>query len=154
MIWNKQVYIDGMLPFGLRSAPKIFNAIADAIEWCCVYEGVEYIYHYLDDFAIVGQPESERCGQWLNQLQSVCNDLGVPLAPEKQAGPTTSIEFLGIIIDTVRQEMRLPKDKLERLRRLTAEWHNRKSCIKRDLESLLGILQHACTVITSRRTFI
>ena len=32
MIWNNLVYIDGMLPFGLRSAPKIFNAIADAIE--------------------------------------------------------------------------------------------------------------------------
>jgi len=27
---------------------------------------------------IVGQPESEQCGQWLYQLQSVCNDLGVP----------------------------------------------------------------------------
>ena len=30
--WNDRVYVDPMLPFGLRSAPKIFNAIADALE--------------------------------------------------------------------------------------------------------------------------
>ena len=27
------VYIDAALPFGLRSAPKVFNVVADAIEW-------------------------------------------------------------------------------------------------------------------------
>ena len=27
--WRDQVYIDPMLPFGLRSGPKIFNAVAD-----------------------------------------------------------------------------------------------------------------------------
>ena len=32
MQWYGQVYVDGMLPFGLRSAPKIFNAVADALE--------------------------------------------------------------------------------------------------------------------------
>ena len=29
--WKGIVYIDQVLPFGLRSAPKIFSAIADAI---------------------------------------------------------------------------------------------------------------------------
>ena len=38
MQWNGQVYVDGMLPFGLRSAPKIFNAVADALEWCIAKE--------------------------------------------------------------------------------------------------------------------
>ena len=31
--WEGQVFIDPMLPFGLRSAPKIFNAVADALNW-------------------------------------------------------------------------------------------------------------------------
>ena len=31
--WEDQVYVDPMLPFGLRSAPKIFNAVADALIW-------------------------------------------------------------------------------------------------------------------------
>ena len=32
MIWEGALYIDTALPFGLRSAPKIFTAIADAAE--------------------------------------------------------------------------------------------------------------------------
>ena len=28
--WNGAIYIDKVLPFGLRSAPKIFSAVADA----------------------------------------------------------------------------------------------------------------------------
>ena len=32
MRWNDRVFVDAVLPFGLRSAPKIFNAIADAVE--------------------------------------------------------------------------------------------------------------------------
>ena len=32
MKWEDLVYVDGMLAFGLRSAPKLFNAVADALE--------------------------------------------------------------------------------------------------------------------------
>ena len=34
MRWEGGVYIDTRLPFGLRSAPIIFTAVADALEWC------------------------------------------------------------------------------------------------------------------------
>ena len=46
--------MDDNLPFGLRSAPKLFNALADAVKWCVHAEGVPDVYHYLDDFAVVG----------------------------------------------------------------------------------------------------
>ena len=95
--------------------------MADALEWCIAAAGVEIVYHYLDDFAVLGVPESEECGHNLGLLKSVCNDLGIPLAPEKQAGPSTVIEFLGIVIDTSCQELHLPADKLERLQNLTVD---------------------------------
>ena len=34
MQWSGRIYVDCVLPFGLRSAPKIFNAVADALQWC------------------------------------------------------------------------------------------------------------------------
>jgi len=46
-------------------------------------------------------------------LKKVCSELGIPLAPEEQDGLTPVIVFLGIIIDTIKQEMRLPEDKLQ-----------------------------------------
>ena len=131
-----------MLPFGLRSAPKIFNTVADALEWCISKGGVN---HYLDDFTVLGLPGTEQCAQSLYTLQKICEDLGVPLAPEKHH---TTIEFLE---DT---ELRLPEEKLDRLKDLTTQWKSRKSCSKRELESLLGVLQYACTVIPAGRAFL
>ena len=32
MQWREKFYMDTVLPFGLRSAPKIFSAVADALE--------------------------------------------------------------------------------------------------------------------------
>ena len=54
--WQGQLYVDGMLPFGLRSAPKIFTVVADALESILRRRGVRYMYvdHYLDDFIILG----------------------------------------------------------------------------------------------------
>ena len=40
MCWNGDIFVDAALPFGLRSAPKVFNAIADAMEWMAKEQGV------------------------------------------------------------------------------------------------------------------
>lgn len=154
MRWNDMIYVDGVLPFGLRTAPKVFNAVADAIEWCVTHEGVEFLYHYLDDFAILGPPGSEACQIALLILKRVCAELGIPLAPEKEDGPTTVMKLLGIIINTVAQELRLPEVKLKRLLELLREWETKKTCTRRELESLLGTLQHACKVIRPGRAFM
>ena len=154
MCWKDQIYVDSKLPFGLRSAPKNFTAIADALEWCMTKEGVQAVYYYLDDFIILGPPGSEVCGESLQILHKVCKDLGVPLPPEKQEGPSSVITFLGITIDTNCQELRLPEEKLKRLLDTLAQWEQKKSCTRKELESLIGSLQHACTVIQPGRTFM
>ena len=40
MLWEEQLYVDAALPFGLRSAPKLFNAVADALEWIAKHLGI------------------------------------------------------------------------------------------------------------------
>ena len=65
--------------------------------------GVNIIYHYLNDITLLDPPSSEECDINLQTLKLVCEDLGVPLAAEKQTGPSTCIELLGIIIDSVKQ---------------------------------------------------
>jgi len=47
MQWEGQVYVDTALPFGLRSAPKIFNALADGLEWIAKQHGVKYLWHFI-----------------------------------------------------------------------------------------------------------
>ena len=101
--------MDGMLPFGLRSAPKLFTAIADALEWMVRKSGVTEVTHYRDDFIVVGPPESPSCGRHLAIIQGSCEELGIPLAMEKMEGRTARITFLGIEIDTVAGVLCLPR---------------------------------------------
>ena len=87
MEWQNQLYVGGALPFGLRSVPKIFNTVADALEWILRHRGVKNVYHYLDDFIVLGHPNSTECSQGLAILKHTCEELGLPLAVEKCEGP-------------------------------------------------------------------
>ena len=136
--WEGRLYVDPMLPFGLRSTPKIFNAVADALNWCLQRAGIRFIQHYLDDYIIVAPPEE--CQQAVQTMDAVCAWLGVPMAPHKREGRTTCLVFLGIEIDTVAGELRLPEEKLSHLMSLLQEW------------SL--ILVHACKVVRPGRSFL
>ena len=69
-------------------------------------------------------------------------------------GPSTCITFLGIQIDTEAFELRLPTEKLTRLQELVQSWFGRKACTRRELESLVGHLSHAASVIRPGRTFL
>ena len=59
MRWEGMLFVDTALPFVLRSAPKIFTAVADALEWIVEQEEVCLIMHYLDDFLLVGTPDGQ-----------------------------------------------------------------------------------------------
>ena len=51
MNWRNQFYIDLALPFALRSAPHIFNSVAELVEWILVNNyNVPDVLHYLEDF--------------------------------------------------------------------------------------------------------
>ena len=152
--WRDKLYIDASLPFGLRSAPKIFNAVADALEWISREHGVDNCWHYLDDFIVAGIGQTKECQNSLDTLIRLCEILGVPLAADKIAGPAYILAVLGIEFDTEQLLLRLPPEKLIRLRQMLAEWARKKKCTKRDLKSLVGHLQHAATIIKSGRTFL
>lgn len=154
MLWDGALYVDTALPFGLRSAPKIFNALADTLEWIARQQGVQNLFHYLDDYLVVGNPRSSECSEYLTILLSIFDYLKVPVALEKLEGPTTKITFLGIEVDTEEMILRLPSQKLKDLQELIKSWMSKRSCCKRDLQSLAGKLQHACKVVKPGRTFL
>ncbi len=130
MVWGDSLFIDTALPFGLRSAPKIFCAIADTLEWILFNKGVSTCLHYIDDFFTAGQAGSGDCQQNLESILATCEQLGIPLAQHKIEGPVTVITFLGIEIDTDHMLLRLPTEKLYRLQLLVASWTSRKAATK------------------------
>ena len=154
MVWDEGLYVDAVLPFGLRSAPKVFTALADALEWVIKREGVQKLFHYQDDFLIVGPPASRQCEEDLQKLLVIFDRLHIPVAISKLEGPTERLTFLGIELDTQAMILRLPASKLDELRLLVAQWQGKKFCVKKDLQSLVGKLQQACKVVRSGQTFL
>ena len=99
MMWEGSLFVNSALLFGLRSAPKIFSALADALEWLIRNEGVESVMHYLDDYLLVARTQ-EGCHEALQKLLGIFERLKVPVAPEKLEGPGTKLKFLGIELNT------------------------------------------------------
>ena len=77
-------------------------------------------------------------------LELACLELGLPLKEDKVVGPTTTLEFLGIMIDSDKMEVRLPEDKVVQLGLLSDQ---KPSCRKRDCEQTCTCVQdHSCSL--------
>ena len=111
------------------------------------------VLHILDDFLFIAKSE-EQCRSDLNNFLTMCNYLGVPLAPEKTVGPATVLQFAGITLDSVRQEARLPAEKLPRCRAMLQDFQARRSVRLKELQSLIGLLNFTCLVVVPGRAFL
>ena len=93
--WQDAFFVDTRLPFGSRSLPYIFNALADLLMWILLFvAGIRHCIHYLDDYFSAAATE-DQCKQDMQTMSSTFMELGVPLAPEKITGPTRKITYLG-----------------------------------------------------------
>ena len=59
-----------------------------------------------------------------------------------------------IELDSIELCARLPSDNLTELRGLITTWLGKRTCTRRELESLVGKLQHASAVVRPRRMFL
>ena len=149
MEWEGSIYVDSVLPFGLRSAPKIFSALSDTLEWIFLRNQVQYILHYLDDFFTAGAPLTDQCKRHLASIIAICERLGLPLATDKVEGPSKLLIFLGILLDSHLMQMRL-----QELKTMITLWLDKKVATKRDLLSLIGHLAYASKVVLEGRPFL
>ena len=154
MMWDDHLYVDTALPFGLRSAPKIFDALSSTFEWVLKEKGVSFVRHYLDDFITAGPPGTEECQHNLATMLEACNQLGVPTVEHKCVGPSTQLKWLGILINTDSMELSLPQDKLDRLCSLLDSVAGKKSMPVEKMESLVGHLSHVSVVVRPGRRFM
>ena len=153
--WKGRYYFDKALPFGLGSAPYLFNQLLDALEWLVRnHLNIPSIIHILDHFFIAQPPPWSRCATALCLALTLFEGLNIPLAPNKTFHPTQVLAFVELTLDSVCMEARLPPDKLGNARILLSGWVSKHTCTLRDLQSLIGTLQFACRVISLSRPFM
>ena len=89
-------------------SPCPLHHYATALDWIMANEYGAQLLHYHDNFLLVGLPGKDTCHEAMTRVLLVCDLLGIPVASEKLEGPTATLTFLGIVLNTSEQQLRLP----------------------------------------------
>ena len=154
--WGGKFYYNVVLAFGLRSAPYIFNLFSEALHWIIQHHIPAHIRHYLDDFLLLFDPSfpPSRCSAAVEWVMGLGRELGLVFQDSKTVWPATQIEFLGLELDSVAMEARLPPDKLVFLKSLLQDWSVKRLACLREVQELAGFLQFVSQVIPCSRSFL
>jgi hypothetical protein len=151
--WNLVFYMENFLPFGLRTAPFLFDLFAKALHWMLMHLfGWRILLHYLDDFFAVLLPFTD-ASLYQKEWDLLCGLLGLQ-SNEKKRQSGTRVEFLGIEMDSEAMEARLPSAKLQRARELVAAAAEAKTLSHQSLEVLVGFLSFCAKVVVPGRAFL
>ncbi|XP_053382340.1 uncharacterized protein LOC128549528 [Mercenaria mercenaria] len=80
--------------------------------------------------------------------------MGIPIKAEKTEYPAQVMSFMGLELDSVEMEARLPNDKLYKLRTLLQQYTKRRKVKLVERQSLLGLLNFCCSVVLPGRSFM
>lgn len=153
--FQNKFFFDKCLPMGCSSSCAIFESFSTSLQWIAQTKfQIPFILHVLDDFLFLGPGSTQTCLSSLLSFQNICNELGIPIKHEKTEGPSTVLCFLGIELDTDMFQARLPPDKIDKILLQLHAYKNRKKITLKELQSLIGLLNFACTVVVPGRAFL
>ena len=105
------------------------------------------MFHLLDDFLAVDKPDICTGERTRAVLSLIFNRLQIPLAAHEYVGPTTCLEYLGIILDSEQMLATLHRDKVVRITQSIELMLDKSKFTKHELLQLLGHLKFASRVI-------
>lgn len=110
----EQTFVDHRLCFGLRCGPWSFTLISNFIHDMLEYEYGVSTVNYLDDNIAFGSDVTE-CLAAQSAVIKVIRFLGLHVSWQKVSPPSRVAVYLGIQIDSIKLELSLPKNKIDRI---------------------------------------
>ncbi|XP_063772971.1 uncharacterized protein LOC134909710 isoform X2 [Pseudophryne corroboree] len=149
-----EYFIDKCLPMGCSVSCSFFERFSTFLHWCVESaSGGHGVAHYLDNSCVRVRLMTQGAATCCLASGLFFYHFGVPVAVDKTEGPDSCLSFLGIEIDTVAGECRLPRDKVSKLRETICWFNGSRKVTLRQAQSLLGMLNFACRVIPMGRVF-
>ncbi len=152
IFWQGKFYYDRAMPMGCASSCLTFDIFSTALQWVAQTRfNIVHLIHILDDF-LMAAVSYDQC--FLRNFLSLCEYIGVPIASEKTVGPHTTLTFAGIELDTMMLEARLPADKILKAQAFLLAFSKRKKATLKEVQSLILLLNFACSVVVPGRAFL
>ena len=117
--WDGKYYAECFLPFGLRTAPYLFNLFAEVFHWILEdqlnHQNLQAtVIHYLNDLLII-IPRGGSAKKYSEVFTRLCAEVGLAIKVSKnEEGLVAS--FGGVELDTRTMVIRLPEKKLRKVR--------------------------------------
>ena len=110
------------------------------------------VIDYIDDYVGVGIPHVAHAS--FESLFHLMEELGLTISDKKLVAPSTKVVSLGVLINTEDGTVSIPPDKLRHINDTVNEWHNKKTCTKRQLQSLQGLLLYVHKCVKPAHAFL
>lgn len=142
--WKGNYYRFSALPFGLSSAPLVFTKMLRPVIRYLRARGIR-LMAYLDDIIILARSREESL-RITREVRCLLESIGWLINYEKSSlVPSTSIEYLGFLVDTFEMKLFVPGGKRKQFRnscvRMLRSQDSGKSSKLRTLASVVGKLQ-------------
>ena len=102
------------------------------------------VIDYIDDYVKIGIQSV--VFDSFNYLTSLMNDLGLTISEKKLVASSTKVICLGVLIDTKKGSISIPEEKLLQIQEMVTQWLNKRTCTKRQVQSILGLLLYFISV--------
>ena len=146
-------FVDLALPMGCSSSCLTFERFSSGLEYALknTYE-VRHVVKVLDDFLFLGETYEE-CKHGLDSFRRLCEATNIPIAEDKTEGPSRSLVFLGILIDTVSWSISIPVEKINKYAFSIRKILKEGKCSLRELKSIIGKLTFVNKIVPAGRCF-
>ena len=138
--------------FGRKDAPRVVSVLLDVVSAAMADAGLAHV-RYLDDFLLVAT-SARRAWACAHAAATLLVEFGLALALEKVEGPAQTIEFLGVVLDSVAEVLSISETRKQELLGLLQAFSKRRAASVKRLQSLQGKLCFAATVLPGARPFL
>ena len=148
-------FIDKCMPFGSSISCAHFQSFSNAIAHIMRVKTGKDNVNYLDDFLFIALL-AYICNGQTKLFLEICQEIRFPVSMEKTCWAMTVITFLGMLLDTEKQILSIPTEKiLKALNQIDSILKSKKrKATVLQVQQLCGILNFLCRAVVPGRPFL
>ena len=145
-------FVDKCLPFGASISCSHFQRFSNAVAFLVQYRTKKPVINYLDDYFFAALT-ALLCNRQIDVFLDICKTINFPVSLEKTFWSTTTIIFLGFLIDSINQTISIPLDKVEKAKTIINSILSSRKITVLKLQRACRILNFLCRCIVPGRAF-
>ena len=145
-------FVEKCLPFGSSISCRHFQNFSNSIAHIVTYFNRKDNVNYLDNYLFAALFKA-LCDSQVDTFLQICKEINFPVNLDKMFWGSTTLIFLGLLIDTFKQLVCIQTDKVQRAVDMIENILGRKKITVHELQKTCGLLNFLCRAVIPGRAF-